>query len=1161
MRQFTPDQRAAIESQGDTLVIAGAGAGKTGTLVERCIRRLLEEKVAVSKILVVTFTEAAAAEVRERIRKRLEEAAVAQPDNEWVQEQIAALDTAHICTLHSFCLSLLRENFFALDLDPAVTVMAGEQAEMLFWEVFDDLLNEHFAGEHDFSAALQEVIRTQFGGWDKPLREFIRKLHHYTQTRPEPERWFDKEIAALEEDGVPRWTAWLERAVTEWCAWWAPYLASLPQENANAKVCADLLQAALKTNDPGVVTALLARKDCWNNRKGKDSHAFANFFDEAEFLDALREKGALQQDWEWNAGPQLVLLKFARQFSARYDEAKRSRGSVDFHDLEQGALRMLWDAERRMATSVAERWRERLEAVFVDEYQDINAAQDLILRAVSRDGNGNGNRFLVGDIKQSIYAFRQADPSIFRGYLERANEDGNFKPVFLSDNFRSHESLLRFINPLFSWLMQKKIGGIAYDPRAALKFGAPERRSEMRQREGEPWPVELHLLLTSKQAGRDSEEEEEDLEGAESEARVVAQRLRELKENGHVIYHQKDKQMRPVEWRDMVVLLRAAAKKVEVYAKAFAAMGVPLETKRDGFFSAQEVLDLCNLLTILDNPQQDIPLVAVLRSPLVGMSANEFAGVRVNGGRGRNFWSALHAYLEAKKENETSAKIQLFLERYRQWRNPRECFSLAQRLERVLADTGYAEWLLSQEYGRQRYANVQQLVRVARQFDESRGESLYLFLRHIADLQESAGDMEPAAIAEANAVRLMTVHQSKGLEFPVVAVADLGKRFNTSDQNSSLLLHEEYGLCTRIQVPGGGTNYPSLPLWLASREQRLNAVGEEMRVMYVALTRAENMLLLFGSASEKQPERWANTLRDKDGRLYPQQLARLNSWLDWIGIHASGAWPGCLAGEDQQTPFAVRLHREAPREVAKEALITETPSEAQKASFRDLTGFVYPHNAAVIEPAKTSVSALRNRIQLRDEEVAVPKRFVGATNGVDGRGRGLATHAFLQHLALTGEFDAKSLEVQAMALAQQGLLERDDLALIDFEAIAAFWNSEVGMEVRRRAAEVRRELPFTFKLRNEDVRALGTQSSDFAIPAGEFVVVQGVADLVVLGAEEIWLIDFKTDGVKPSDVAAKAETYRTQIALYARALGGIYGRPVTRRGLYFLAVRRLEWVN
>jgi ATP-dependent helicase/nuclease subunit A len=312
---------------------------------------------------------------------------------------------------------------------------------------------------------------------------------------------------------------------------------------------------------------------------------------------------------------------------------------------------------------------------------------------------------------------------------------------------------------------------------------------------------------------------------------------------------------------------------------------------------------------------------------------------------------------------------------------------------------------------------------------------------------------------------------------------------------------------------------------------------------------------------DPQTERWANVVGDKEGRLYPQQLARTNSWLEWIGIHASKKWAGCFGGGDACAPFAVRLHRDPPKAAAKEAVIVRPRSEAEKSALKERTEFTYRHDAAVIEPAKTSVSALRIRNQSRDEEVAAPKRFVAASNGVDGRSRGLASHAFLQRLNLSGGFDAKSLEAQAIDLARRGLLEEDDCSLIDFEAISAFWNSETGIEIRARAAEVRRELPFTFKLRNQDVAALSGETTEFAVPAGEFVVVQGVADLVVLSAGEIWLIDFKTDAVKPSEVGAKADEYRTQIALYARALEGIYRRPVTRRGLYFLAARRMEWLS
>ena len=1156
-REFTPDQQAAIVSRGDTLVVAGAGAGKTGTLVEKCIRLLLgAERVEVSKILVVTFTEAAAAEVRERIRKRLEEAAETNPADIWIQEQIAGLDTAHICTLHSFCLALLRENFFALDLDPAVSVLPAEQAEMLFHEIFDELLNEHFAGKHDFSGDLQNLIVEYFGGWEQRLRDFIRKLHHYTQTRPGPDEWFVKQIAELSADGVKTWRNWYATSVVDWCHWWCPYLESLPAENENARHCAELLKSAVETRDIAVVKAVLARKDCWPKGK-KTAHAapFAKIFDEAEFLDSLQEPGALEKDWEWNARPLLVLLKFAQQFSDRYHAAKRARGAVDFHDLEQGALRLLW--QNQNPTPIARRWQERLEAVFVDEYQDINAAQDLIIRAVSRAGDGN--RFLVGDIKQSIYAFRQADPSIFGGYLRAAQREQRWKPVFLSDNFRSHEGLLNFINPLFSWLMREEVGGITYDAKATLKFGVRERRTHMALPDGEKLPVELHLVVKGNEIKIDDDaEESEDLESAELEARIVAQRLRALRDSGHTIYHQKEKQHRPVEWRDMVVLLRAASAKVEVYAKAFEAMGVPLATKRDGFFTAQEVLDLCSLLTILDNPLQDIPLVAVLRSPIVGLSANELASIRASGGEdARTFWAALNLYL--KKQNETSAKVETFLERYHRWRNPRQCFSLAQRLDLVLAETGYAEWLLSQPRGRQRYANVQQLLRVARQFDDARGESLYLFLRHIQELQDSAGDIEPASISEANAVRLMTVHQSKGLEFPVVAVADLGKRFNTSDQKSSIVLHEKFGIGAMIKAPESGATYPSLPLWLAQRELRLAGLAEEMRVLYVALTRAENLLLLFGSTTEKRPATWAEAAESTT--LFPQQLLRTQSWLDWIGMHASRNWPGCCEGNPlAEVPFTVKLHRTAPELPTRDAAPGANLAEGARQSLLQQIAFEYPHADSVREPAKTSVSAVRNRAERLDEETAAPRRFLNLTSAFDGRSRGLASHTFLQHVDLRGDFSEAALRLQAGELVQRGLLKTEETKLIDWQSIAAFWESETGHAIRSRWSEVKRELPFTFQLRNADLAQLGMQNV-LPVPAGEFIVTQGVADLVLLGATEIWLIDFKTDAVKTHDVPAKANDYRAQIALYALALQKIYGRPVTRRGLYFLSARALEWLK
>jgi ATP-dependent helicase/nuclease subunit A len=1160
--RFTDQQRIAIETPGNLLVVAGAGAGKTGTLVERCVRMLLRDRdpVEVARVLVVTFTEAAAAEVRGRIRKELERAAEADPRNLWIQKQIAGLDSANISTLHSFCLSLIREHFYDLDLDPALTVLPAEQAEMLFLVSFEELLNEHYLGEHSFSPDLKEILRTRFRGWDRQLFALTRRIHKFTQTRPNPEVWFETQFQRLSDPHPTEWRAWYQEAIRDWSAGWESFLASFPPANRRAHECAALLKEARISGAASTVRAVLDIRDAWpKGKKGESIGPFTKFFEEADFLESLREPSALEEDWNWSRHQLQVILQFVQQFTQRYQDAKRERGAVDFHDLEQYALRLLWDPTAQTPTVVAEAWRSRLDAVFVDEYQDINAAQDLIITAVSRPGTA-GNRFLVGDIKQSIYRFRQADPTIFRRYL---GLQAGWTISFLSDNFRSHEGILEFINPLFSWLMQGVVGGVVYNENARLRFGGRDQRQEMSlAREGPDrrWPVELNLLLTSKAVpGEHPEGDEPDLEDVEKEARLVAGRLRELRDNGFLIYHQKEKQTRPVDWKDMVVLLRAAAGKLEVYAKAFEAVGVPLHTKRDGFFTTPEVLDLVNVLTILDNPLQDIPLAAVLRSPLVALTANELAVVRIHAPHGR-FWSALTHFLELKKDSDARQKIERFLQLFHRWRNPRASASLAQRLEAILSDTGYADWLLTQPRGRQRHANVQQLLRVARQFDETRGESLYLFLRHLQELQEAAGDIEPAPSSTENAVRLMTVHQSKGLEFPVVALADLGKRFNAGERSASVLLHERYGICATIQPPNNPQHYTSLPLWLASREERLENISEEMRVFYVGLTRAENLLLLFGTTNEKRiAGAWMNAATE---RPLPQPFLKLTSALDWLGAYGNWQWPGCFSEDSSAAglPFTLRIHPNVQALPAPTTPPSAKWTEEQLAALTERTSFIYPHLEAVTQPAKASVSTLRRRAREQDEEsLPITVRFAGPARSDHARERGVAMHTFLEHHDPAGRLDPIGLRAQAAALGARGILSADTQTLIDFEAIAEFWSSEVGRAIRARLLDLHREVPFTVKLTGADLSALHLEQA-FRLPEDEFVVVQGIADLILLGPKDIWLLDFKTDNITAAELPARTQLYRPQLSLYALALERIYQRPVKRTGLYFLSVRQIVWL-
>jgi ATP-dependent helicase/nuclease subunit A len=993
---FTENQLAAITNQGNTLVEAGAGAGKTRTLVERCIEHLrhAREAGALKRMLVVTFTEAAAAEARQRIRTAIEANSAAEPGNLVWEQELALIDSAHIQTLHSFCFALVRENFFDLELDPAVSIMDEQQSAMLFSETLEDLLDEHYAGKHPNSEEVKDFIWRKFRGWDMPLREIIKEIHEFTQTRPQPEKWFREQIANFEAEDCAHWRQWHQDFTRSWCAWWLPFLKDLPAENTNAHVCAELIANALESGS--IRLSELATRDhieCWpSGKKTKHREAFGKFFEELFFLVSLEPNEQCQDplgdDWRYVRGCTLVLLKLARDFSERFTKAKRAAGMVDFHDLEQYTLKLLVDETGGGPTALAVEWRERFEQILVDEYQDINRAQDLIIRCLSRPG-AEGNAFLVGDVKQSIYRFRQADPAIFQSYAEK---NGDWKIISLQENFRSGETILNFINPLFGWLMRKDLGGVEYDQSAELKFGDREGRKEMRAA-GSPG-VELHLLIkgqanmeeqeTSEGENGDSGEDEEksagglalaELANAEKEARLVAFRLKQIKDSGMEIFAQKEGKARPARWSDMVVLMRAASTKSETYAKAFDALGIPLHLKRSWFFESAEALDLCSLLHLLDNPSQDIPLVAVLRSPLAGLSANDLARIR-SGSTQKPFWRAVGEFYEKKSGCAAWKKLDVFLPRYHRWRNSKTTSSIAQKLETILADTQYLEWVSAQPRGSQRAENIQHLLRIARRFEESRGESLYLFLRYLEEAQNAAGDSEPPAGSAEDAVRLMTIHQSKGLEFPIVAVPDLGKAINFGESKKAVLLDETHGICVKAQPKD--KSYPTLPLWICRREERMKSLAEEMRVLYVALTRAENLLLLFGSASGKQVKgRWAELGESKP---WPQRFVQTASMLDWIGSYLSWKEPG-WAGEAVELAeaeegaaktatqgvaaglsYTIHLEHPAEKQIESEQDSSGPRIEAEKLrKLRRELAFQYPHEAAVRESAKTTVTALRRK--------------------------------------------------------------------------------------------------------------------------------------------------------------------------------------------------------
>ena len=895
----TAVQQKAIEAEGDVLVMAGAGTGKTHTLVERCVERLLRRECSLEEILVVTFTEAAATEMRQRIRSRLEAESKNRPTDSHLAEQIALLDTAPISTLHSFCLQLVRRNFHALGIDPQVIVLDEGEARLLADEALDELLREHYAGKPGFSTDVLNLIQQQGRGSELPVRDLILRLHHYRQTLPDPKRWLAEQLAMFNQSEPNQWQAWLVEALPAWRNLWLPVLRNEPRENSNAAACASILanltNPATRENFAERFQELVQIDAQWpKGRKTFYRKSLVDFFQEVEFLRSLIAKDGstdpLVEDWRWVRAEMITLLLLARDFGEHFAAAKRELGVVDFHDLEQFTLRLLWHEGSGGRTVIAQQWRQKLRFVCVDEYQDINAAQDKIIEALSRDGAA-ANRFLVGDVKQSIYRFRLADPRIFQTYARDWSQPGSpARTIPLTENFRSREGILSFINPLFAALMREELGGIRYDEDAWLRFGDSDGRQAFREAADVSPKVELHLRLKGKgdalSNGGNGEEGIStagtafaDLAEIEKEARLVALQLRKFKENKYSVWDETLRKLRPVEWRDMVVLLRSPANKVESFAKEFSGLGIPLQVSRGGFYDSTEVADLLSLLTLLDNPLQDVPALAVLRSPFVGLSLDELAAIRLAQRKGY-FWTAVQRFHHAGRNHAFSSRIHRFLGNYSRWRRLAREASLSQCLETVLRETNYEAWLRTQARGDQRHANVQRLLTLTRQFDQFHRHGLLRFLRFIESQKLAAIDEEPAPIEVEDAVRLMSIHQSKGLEFPLVVVADLGKAFNFVDLRGDIILDEQYGLCPQVKPPEAEQRYPSLAHWLAGRRQKQEALGEELRLLYVALTRARDVLVLVGSVASKTfPEKWPERFA---GELSTHQLLSANCYLDWL---------------------------------------------------------------------------------------------------------------------------------------------------------------------------------------------------------------------------------------------------------------------------------------
>ena len=1136
MSSLTQAQQRAVSAEGNLLVLAGAGTGKTKTLVEHCIARLLDpvNPSSIEDFLMVTFTEAAAAEMKSRIREALG-ARTACPR---LDEQLALLASADIGTLHSFCLKLVRQHFHQLELDPQLTVLDEAAARLLMDETLDELLEQALE-----RAAVRELAETQ--GGEYWLRRLLLRVHDYTQTLADPQAWFDAQLSA----SVRQWEQWLLQGFEDFKAYWIPILQDQPTKNDRAHLWAAHLHRFPPVQSPAQINACLTPivELPWPNGTRHLRKAVEKFYDGVEFLHSLCGKDALREDWQWTRGHMETLLELAQEFSRAYTDRKRDQAVLDFHDFEQFTLRLL--RQNKLPP---------FRHVFVDECQDINAAQDAILCAIS-----DQNLFLVGDVKQSIYRFRLANPRIFQDYKSRWEKEGRVIP--LADNFRSRAALLDFINSLFADLMQFGVGGVIYDAEAHLQCaremlqqvgrGIPAEPPDSQERlsaDASPYQplVEVHLMTDGDEPENDSESLVAESTRTEKEAAVVARRLCELKE------------LHALNWKDIVVLMRSPAHKAETYAKEFARWNIPLQAEQGDFYECTEISDLISLLQVLDNPLQDVPLLAVLRSPLVGLSLNELAEVRMANPRGQ-FWKALARWHQIHPEPDP--KISVFLKRFSRWRQIARETSLSQRLEIILNETFYLDWLRTQSRPEQRLANVRRFLTLAAQFDPLQRHGLRRFLRFVEAQRETDVNSEPVATSNADAVQLMSIHKSKGLEFPVVVVADLAKPFNFADLNGRVLLDEVYGLCPQVKPPRANTLYPSLPHWLATRRQRAECIGEELRLLYVAMTRAKDRLILTSAIPSNAAQKWPST------KLSAHKLISSRNYIDWLG-----PWLSARAGDPQWLDkprgacglFEWFSHA-APPKAAETPLKSQAPPGQPSEPLTEQSEWTYPHLPATKEVATQRVTSLRERLAADDVAIlecggltplSIPNgpgrpksKAVSShrTPRISAAALGNAHHQFLQLMSLNGPWTEAALKQQAQEL-HTGLYLAD-FKNLNYAALLAFWQSDLGQRVLANRKFLHREIPFTARMSPEDIRATG-------LAADEFIVVRGAVDLAVILEKEIWVIDFKTDAVSEDTLDSALRLYTPQVQLYGRALERIYKRPAILY-LHFLALNRTVQIH
>ena len=1163
---LTEEQRAVVDDRGGALLVsAAAGSGKTRVLVERLLARVEDEGRDIDEFLVITFTNAAAAELRGRVAQELSQRLARDPGNSHLRRQTVLVYKARICTIDALCIDLLRQYGHLLDVDPDFRICDQAEGDAIALRVLDELLDARYEniGDDPGFAGLVEAILT--GRDDTRLMNIVLDVHARIQSHPDPDRWLilhreDFRAEDITDAGQTAWGALILNHVRAQAGHWRGEMAKAMNLAAADPVVDLNYGPTLSTTIDGLEK--LSEADGWDRaaacfpipfpkagvKRGGDpavKEAVAELrkrcktrMETAELLfgadsaSVLAELRALAPAVE-------TLFDLVREFGRRFYQEKTRRGLLEFSDAEHLAVRLLERPE------VRELLREQFTEIMVDEYQDTNEVQNVLFDALSREGK---NLFLVGDVKQSIYRFRLADPTIFLGKYESwppaaQAEEGQPRKLILSRNFRSRPQVLHAANYVFENLMSRACGEMEYGPEEALYPGGGYG-------EDAAYAAELNVIALPEGEGG-----EDEVDKSLIEARFVARRMAQMLREGFPVDDGAGCQ-RPVRPDDMVILLRSPGPVLRHYARALAEAGIPLEAEGGGdFFETTEISVALSLLEIIDNPRQDVPLLSALRSPVFGFTPDRLAQIRANCREG-DFYAAM----EADGGEDCAA----FLERLKLLRFRAGELSARQLIERLYAETGLMAIFGAMPDGERRQANLTALREQARQIERSGHKGLFGFLTHLGRLRQRGERLAPAA-AGTGGVRLLSIHRSKGLEFPVVFLCGLGRQFNKMDAAAPVLFHPRLGVGPKRLERGEGwtVEWPTLARQAVSLQMDSELKAEEMRLLYVAMTRAREKLIMTMGLS-KAGDTLAKLAHDAARPVAPAVAAAASTPGRWlllcaltrpdgaalrmgeadcpvIGEGCGPAWDIVLRdGGEYETPLRAR------GEVAGE--LARPPEERVEELARALA-WTYPHAPAADLPSKLTATQLKGRAldaeAAEDTGSPPPVRrtaferpdFAAQKLGLTAPQRGTALHKVLQYLDFdrTGSVEEISQEIDRLTAGQ--FITGEEGRSADPRKLAAFFASPLGRELL--AAPIReREYKFSMLLPGE---------AFFPDARGEEILFQGVVDCWFEDERGITIVDFKTDRVP------KPEQYRPQVEAYARALEELLGKRVARKALYFFA--------